>query len=106
MTNVRDLHGWNLTPLQARQLQEKLAGRVRVCGLKKKPRIVGGLDCSLDKRRGLIFAAAVVFSFDELELVETATAQMPLVFPYIPGLLSFREIPVCLEAVKKVENRW
>ncbi|MBL7215821.1 MAG: deoxyribonuclease V [Phycisphaerae bacterium] len=104
MTNVRDLYDWNLNPLQAKQLQEKLRGQVVLRPLQKKPEFVGGLDCSLDKRRGLIFATAVVFSFPELELVETATAQLPLVFPYIPGLLSFREIPVCLEAVKKVKR--
>ena len=104
MTDIRQLHDWNLTPYQARQLQKKLAGRVNLCPLRKKPKFVAGLDCSLDKGQGLIFAAAVVFSFPELELVETATARMPLDFPYIPGLLSFREIPVCLEAVKKVQT--
>lgn len=104
MINIGDLHNWDLTPLQARQLQEKLKGQVSLCPLRKKPKIVAGLDCSLDKHRGLIFAAAVVFSFPELKLIETATAQLPLTFPYVPGLLSFREIPVCLEAVKKVQQ--
>ena len=104
MADVRDLHSWDLTPLQARQLQEKLTGRVSLRTLRKKAEFVAGLDCSLDKGRGLIFAAAVVFSFPELELVETATARMPLSFPYVPGLLSFRESPVCLEAVKKVQT--
>ncbi|MBC8377935.1 MAG: deoxyribonuclease V [Planctomycetes bacterium] len=104
MTDVWDLHEWDLTPLQARQLQEKLKGQITLRSLQKKPRFVAGLDCSLDKRRGLIFAAAVIFSFPELKLVETATAQMPLVFPYVPGLLSFREMPVCLEAVRKVQT--
>ena len=104
MVDIMDLHDWNLTPLQARQLQEKWTGRVVVRGLRKKPEFVAGLDCSLDKRRGLIFAAAVVFSFPELKLVESASARLPLTFPYVPGLLSFREIPVCLEAVKKVRT--
>lgn len=104
MANIVDLHGWDLTTLQARQLQEKWAGRVVLRALRKKPKFVAGLDCSLDKRRGLIFAAAVVFSFPELEPVETATAQLPLAFPYVPGLLSFREIPVCLEAVRQVQT--
>lgn len=104
MVDIMDLHDWNLTPLQARQLQEKWTGRVVVRGLRKKPEFVAGLDCSLDKRRGLIFAAAVVFSFPELKLVESASARLPLTFPYVPGLLSFREIPVCLEAIKKVQT--
>ncbi len=104
MTNVRDLHDWNLTPLQARQLQEKMSGRVNLVPIRKKIQFVAGLDCSLDKKRGLIFAAAVVFSFPELELVETASAQLPLDFPYVPGLLSFREAPVCLKAVEKLKS--
>lgn len=105
MTDVVDLHDWDLNPLQARQLQEKLKGQIVLRSLEKKTEFVAGLDCSLDKRRELIFAAAVVFSFPELELVETAAAQLPLIFPYVPGLLSFREIPVCLEAVKKVKRK-
>jgi deoxyribonuclease V len=112
MTNIVDLHGWDLTPLQARQLQEKWAGKVSLHPLRKKPKYVAGLDCSLDKRQGLIFAAAVVFSLAERrhpacavwEPVETATAQLSLAFPYVPGLLSFREIPVCLEAVRQVQT--
>jgi deoxyribonuclease V len=104
MMDIADLHGWDLTPLQARQLQEKWRGRVSLRPLRKKPKIVAGLDCSLDKRRGLIFAAAVVFSFPDLEIVEQVEAVLPLTFPYVPGLLSFREVPVCLEAVKKVRN--
>ncbi len=104
MMDIADLHSWDLTPLQARQLQEKWRGRVSLRPLRKKPKIVAGLDCSLDKRRGLIFAAAVVFSFPDLEIVEQVEAVLPLTFPYVPGLLSFREVPVCLEAVKKVQN--
>ena len=104
IADIRHLHDWDLNPFQARQLQEKFKGRVVLRPMRKKPKFVAGLDCSLDKRRGLIFAGAVVFSFPELELVEIATARMPLSFPYVPGLLSFREIPVCLEAVKKVKQ--
>jgi len=104
MADVEILHNWNLSPAKARQLQEKLRGRISLHPMQKKPQFVGGLDCSLDKRKGRIFAAAVVFSFPELELLETAAAELPLVFPYVPGLLSFREIPVCLEAVKKLQT--
>jgi deoxyribonuclease V len=102
--NIQNLHSWDVTPQKARQLQEKLANKVSLKPMRKKPRFVAGLDCSLDKRAGKIFAAAVVFSFPELEPVEIVTATLPLVFPYVPGLLSFREIPVCLEAVKKLQT--
>ena len=104
MTTIQNLHKWNLTPAQARDLQEELRRQISLRPIRKKVQVVGGLDCSLDKRKGRIFAAAVVFSFPQLQLVETATAGLPLTFPYVPGLLSFREIPVCLEAIQKVQT--
>ncbi|MEN8127809.1 MAG: deoxyribonuclease V [Planctomycetota bacterium] len=104
MTVVQKLHDWDLTPAEARGLQLKLKGRVTLRPMRKKPRFVAGLDCSLDKRAGRIFAAAVVFVFPELELLETASAEGPLVFPYVPGLLSFREAPVCLKAAAKLKH--
>ena len=102
--NIQNLHRWDVTPSEARQLQEKFTGKISQKPLQKKLRFVGGLDCSLNKRAGKIYAAAVVFTFPELKLVETETAELPLTFPYVPGLLSFREIPVCLEAVEKVQT--
>lgn len=104
MSVIQNLHNWHLSPSQARDLQLELAGKIRLRPLKKTPRFAAGLDCSLDKRRGLIFAAAVVFSYPQLKLVETADARLPLEFPYVPGLLSFREAPVCLKAIGKVKT--
>lgn len=98
---ILKLHEWNLSPSEARELQIELAGRVKVKSMRKKPRLVAGMDCSLDKPGGRIFAAVVVFSFPDMEVVETAEASGPLAFPYVPGLLSFREAPVyCLAAEK------
>jgi deoxyribonuclease V len=64
---------------------------------------VAGLDCALSKDTQSIYAAAVVFSFPELELIETVSAKGSLTFPYVPGLLSFREAPVCLKAAAKLK---
>ncbi len=105
MTSIRQLHNWHLSPSQARDLQYDLFGRIRLEPMQKSPEFVAGMDCSLDKKAGKIFAAAVVFSFPDLELVETATAVMPLEFPYVPGLLSFREAPVCLAAAQEVNHK-
>ncbi len=104
MTDVGNLHKWNLSPSQARQLQLEWAEKIRLEKLKKSPEFVAGLDCSLDKQRGLIFASVVVFSFPKLERVETTESALPLEFPYVPGLLSFREAPVCLKAIEKVQT--
>ncbi|MDH4201871.1 MAG: deoxyribonuclease V [Phycisphaerae bacterium] len=104
MTGIQNLHGWDVTPAQARGLQLSLSGQISLSPMRKKIRFAAGLDCSLNKRRGRIYAAAVVFSFPDLALIETANAELPLEFPYVPGLLSFREAPVCLEAAGKLKQ--
>lgn len=104
MQPISNLHQWDLSPAQAKQLQKTLAGQVRLQPMRKQPRCVAGLDCALNKAQTAIYAAAAVFSFPDLKPLETAVARLPLVFPYVPGLLSFREIPVYLEVIKKLQN--
>jgi len=65
---------------------------------------VAGCDASIDKARGLIIAAVVILRFPEFELVEERSYQADLDFPYIPGLLSFREGPALVECFRKVDN--
>lgn len=101
------LHEWDLSYAEARRLQTELAGRVQIVPLGEEPRLIAGLDCAFSRDGRRIFAAAVLLevvgagrerdSF-ELKLVETVSAERETSFPYIPGLLSFREAPVCLEA--------
>ncbi len=101
---IVDLHRWDLTYADARQLQEQLAGQVRLCPIHGAVRTAAGLDCAFDKTRGKVLAAAVVLSFPDLEPIETALAEADLTFPYIPGLLSFREAPACLAAAGKLQT--
>jgi deoxyribonuclease V len=108
---MRILHEWNLSYAEARRLQTELAGRVQVVPLQKEPRLIAGLDCAFSQDGKRIFAAAVMLevvgaseaSF-ELRLVETVSAEQETRFPYIPGLLSFREAPVCLEAAGRLSH--
>lgn len=105
---MRILHEWGLSYAQARQLQTELAGRVQIVPLQKEPRLIAGLDCAFSQDGKRIFASAVMLevvggsgtSF-ELRRVETVSAEQETRFPYIPGLLSFREAPVCLKAVDR-----
>jgi len=108
---MRNLHEWNLCYADARELQKRLAGEVCFAPLRQQPRFIVGLDCAFSKDGKRIFAAAVMLevvnasgdSF-ELKLVETVSAEQATRFPYIPGLLSFREAPVCLEAAGRLSR--
>ncbi|MGA2092994.1 MAG: deoxyribonuclease V [Sedimentisphaerales bacterium] len=99
---TRKLHEWDLTYGQARALQRRLASRVRFTKIKREPKIIAGLDCAFSKDERTIFAAAVVIKVPDFEVIETTTAARKVDFPYIPGLLSFREAPACIEAIEKL----
>ena len=101
---IKKLHGWNLSYTQAQELQKKLACKVRLTPLKNPPKLISGLDCALSKDGQKIIACAVVVKVPGLELIETKTAKQKVGFPYIPGLLSFREAPVCIAAVEKLKS--
>jgi deoxyribonuclease V len=101
---MKKLHNWNLSYSQARDLQGRLACKVRHTPLKRTLRTVAGIDCAFSKDGKNILAVVVVLKFDGFEVVETVSAQREVTFPYIPGLLSFREAPVCIAAVEKLKT--
>ncbi len=68
------------------------------------PRRVAGADVAFDKGRNLAFAAVVVIDMESMETVETATAVLPIRFPYVPGYLSFRELPALAEAWRRLKT--
>jgi deoxyribonuclease V len=90
----------SIDPRQARALQEELAGKVsRQSALSlRNLKFVGGADVSYERRARDGYAAIVVCTYPDLEVVEIASARGTIGFPYIPGLLSFREIPLLSEA--------
>ena len=94
-------HAWEISPQEARQLQEALREQILVEPLLEgQITHVGGVDASYGWESS--YAAAVVLDYATQELIEQATAQLPLSFPYIPGLLSFREAPAVLEVLGKL----
>ena len=101
---VEGLHGLDLSPSEARRLQGELAPRVvegpplDLSGL----RYVAGADVSTQGERG--YATVVVLSFPELVVVEVRGFEAPLTFPYVPGLLAFREIPPLVGALDEVRS--
>ena len=102
---MKKLHSWNLSYSEAIELQRRLAGRVKFTAIRNKAKLIAGLDCAFSKDGKKIIAAAVVLRPPELEIVEVKTAVRQVTFPYIPGLLSFREAPVCIAAAKKLNSR-
>jgi deoxyribonuclease V len=95
-------HSWNLTPRAAIALQHRLRGRVVRLGRPRSLRYVAGADVGFERPRGLMRAAIAVLSFPDLALVDQAIARLPARFPYVPGLLSFREMPVLLAALSRL----
>ncbi len=103
--NVPHLHAWDLEASEARALQEKLAPRVRLQPLPPDPELLAGADVAFSKKQGLVFASVVVLRLPEMEIVEEVGAHVPYGFPYVPGLLSFREGPAVLAAFRRLDSR-
>lgn len=102
--NVHELHSWDLTPTEAVALQRELAGRVENrtplthCGL------IAGADVSYARFSNTLYAGVVVLRTDSLEVVEKQSVVVQVKFPYVPGLLSFREAPALLTAFAKLRS--
>jgi deoxyribonuclease V len=97
-------HRWSVTPRQASAIQRRLASRVRQVPLAQAPRLVAGLDAAFSRDGRRCLAAAVVWDMREETVVEQHIAVRPLTFPYVPGLLSFREGPAVLAALRKLRT--
>ncbi len=95
-------HGWDLSPKEAVALQRELARRIDTNDHVGSPATVAGIDVGI--KRGIARAAVVVLTFPDLEAIEQVCAERPVSFPYVPGLLSFREAPVILDALSRMNS--
>ncbi|HEY8491005.1 MAG TPA: deoxyribonuclease V [Dehalococcoidia bacterium] len=102
--SVRSLHPWNVSPEEAIRIQRRLASQVISRGEPEGVELVAGVDISVD-RAGRGRGAVVVLSYPELRLVERVVEEREVPFPYVPGLLSFREAPVLLPALERLRHR-
>jgi deoxyribonuclease V len=93
-------HPWNLTPRAAVDLQRRWTDKVEAADrLPPRIRVVAGVDVGFEDAGRVSRAAVAALSFPSLAPLDQAVARLPTRFPYIPGLLSFRELPVVLEAL-------
>jgi deoxyribonuclease V len=99
------LHSWEVTPTEAVALQKQMRDRVLIQPLPETVRLVAGADISYNRFSDVVYAAIVVLRLPELSVAGTAGVVTTMNFPYIPGLLSFREAPPLLEAWEKLELR-
>lgn len=97
---VQRLHNWKLSSRKAIEIQRTLRDRVSKARLRRKVRSVAGVDVGI--RGGDVTAAVVVLSFPGLEVQEVRVARRPVSFPYVPGLLSFRELPAISKAFSQL----
>jgi deoxyribonuclease V len=99
---LTNLHRWDVTPEEAIAIQHSLRDKVSLTPDLGEVKLVAGVDISA---KDVARAAVVLLSYPALEVVEVALSEKPLNFPYVPGLLSFREGPAILASFEKL-TRW
>lgn len=104
MATFQAPHPWHLTPAEAIALQKALAAQVITRDQFGPINFVAGVDVGFEAQNTITRAAVAVLSFPSLQLVDYAIARRPTEFPYIPGLLSFREIPAVLDALNQLRQ--
>ena len=98
------LHAWNVGYKKAVEIQERLKKSIILRGSAKDCRLIAGADVSYIKGSEIFYASVIVFNLQTMERVEEVTASGKVDFPYIPGLLSFRESPILLKAFAKIKS--
>jgi deoxyribonuclease V len=99
------LHDWNLTPSEAIEIQKRLRSLVNNEPRRNEVKRIAGADVSFNKFSETIYTGIVVLSFPELEIIESVGIRSVAKFPYVPGLLSFRETPSLLEAWERLKAK-
>ena len=98
------LHQWQVDYSQARQIQSSLAEKIVTSNNDINPHLIAGVDISRPDPQDVAKGAVVVLNYPALNIVEVKVAEDKVTFPYIPGLLSFRECPLILAACQKLDN--
>jgi deoxyribonuclease V len=98
------MHNWNVSTKEARGIQEKLASQIsRECRV-DNPQLIAGVDISVNRFSKTGRGAVVILSYPAMEIMEISVVTDSVTFPYVPGLLTFREAPLLLAAFEKIKN--
>jgi deoxyribonuclease V len=98
-------HAWRVSPRRAVRIQKDLRARLMLTNGFDVIRIVAGADVAYSRRLNRVYAAVAAFDYATMDLLEDVYAQGPAGFPYIPGLLTFREGPAVMKAFRRLKNR-
>ncbi len=98
-------HAWNLTPAEAIELQKKLRSQIQLMPLQKAIKLIGGTDMSYNKFSDVIYAGIILLNAETMQVVGHSLVVDQMQFPYIPGLLSFREIPSLIKAWEQLKEK-
>ncbi len=96
---------WPRTVAQARAVQERMRARVVTRDRIGRVRTVAGIDIGEEDKHHRVRSAAVVLAWPSLEAVEEAMVEVPVIFPYVPGYLSFREVPAAMAVLAKLKHK-
>jgi len=100
---MKPLHSWDVSLEEAVQIQEALQEQIILTKTFSRVKTIGGGDVAYSKEENLLYGAIVVLSFPEMEILDTATADGKIPFPYISSLLSFREGPILIKVFQKLK---
>lgn len=98
----KHLHPWNLSPKQAVKIQNQLKRKIKLTKFLAKPKLIAGVDVAF--KRGRALGVVVVMSLPEFKIIEYVQKKAKTSYPYIPGLLTFREGPVLEKCFKSLKN--
>ena len=101
---ITPLHRWDVTPTEAVALQRELADQLDTRTPLNRIKLVAGADISYNKFDPIMYATVVVYRLADGEIVEVQDSVARAMFPYVPGLLTFREAPAYLDAFAKLQT--
>ena len=99
------MHSWNVSAGEAIGIQRRLSKKILFSGIPEKIQCIAGVDLAFDKKSSMGFCGIALFGFPDLDIIQVAFCRDEVHFPYIPGLLSFREGPIFLKAFELLEKK-